>query len=77
MLTRKQERLDQLALSANYQARKPLVPLTVGDVWFGIQPLRQQLEVGCWNLPALDAIEQMLELRRRDVLAADLRHRAF
>ena len=55
-------------------SRKPLVPLTLRDVWLDIEPRREAFELRRPNLPALKAIEQMLEEGRRDVLTADLRH---
>ena len=74
MLTKEERGLHEFALPANRHAREPLVPLTFRDVRFAIEPLRQQLQLSCRNLAALDAVEQMLKEGGRDVLATDLRH---
>ncbi len=77
VLTGQKKGFDQLAFPADRHSRKPLEPLALGYVRFGIEPLCQELQLRCRNLPALDSIEQMLEEGRRDVLAADLRHDAI
>ena len=74
VLARDEKRLHEIAFPANRHTRKPLVPLTLRDVWLGIEPRREAFELRRPNLPALKAIEQMLEEGRRDVLTADLRH---
>ena len=65
MLTREKEGLDQLPLAAQRRAREPFVPFTFGDLGFGIEPLRQQLELSGRNPAALDAVEEMLQKCRR------------
>src|ERR1039458_4242558 len=73
-LSGQQERLDESTLAAHSHPREPLVPLSLRHLGLAVQPLRQQLQLTGGNLPAVDAIEQMLKQSRRNILAADLRH---
>lgn len=68
------KRLNQLTFTADGHAGEPFVPLTLGDLGFGVEPLGEQLELRRRNLTALDAVEQMLEESGGKALAADLRH---
>lgn len=77
MLARDEKSLHKLAFATNRHARKPLVPLTLRNIRLSIEPFREQFQLSGRNLPAVDAIEQMLEESRRDVVAADLRHGRF
>lgn len=77
MLAGDEKGLHKLAFATNGHARKPLVPLTLRNVRLGVEPFREQFQLSRRDLPALDAIEQMLEESRRDVPAADLRHGRF
>lgn len=77
LLAGKKKRLHELAFPANRHPRQPLVPVTLRHLRLGVEPLRQELQLGRRNLPALDAVEEMLEQRGRDVLPADLRHSGF
>src|SRR6266542_4476926 len=70
-----QESLDQLAPTAHGHAREALVPLTVWHVRLGVEPLGEQFELCRRNLAALDAVQQMVEQRGREIVAADFRHR--
>src|ERR1017187_1615317 len=73
-LTREQKGLDQLTLAADCHAGESLVPLALGHLGLTVKPPRQQFQLRCRNLPALDAVEQMLKQSGRNVLAADSRH---
>jgi hypothetical protein len=73
-LPRQEERLDQFAVAADCHAREALVPLAIGNIWFGVEPSREQYQLLCWNLAALYAIEEMLKESWRETLPANLRH---
>jgi len=73
-LSREQKCLDQLALATHGNARKALVPLTLGHIGLRVEPCREQFELGRRDLPALNAFEQVLNQRGRKILSADFRH---
>ena len=74
VLAREEKCLDELAFPAQRHTRKPFVPPAFGHFRFGVEPFRQQFKLRGGNSTPLDAVEQMLEDGRWDVLAADLRH---
>jgi len=73
-LTRQQKSLDQSTLAANCHAGESLVPLTHRYFGLAVEPLRQQFQLRCGDLPAPDAVEQMLQQGGRYILAADSGH---
>jgi hypothetical protein len=76
-LATEQESLNQLAFATNRHSGESLVPWALRDFGLGIKPLRQLFQLGRWNLPALDPLEQMLKEREWDVLAANSRQIGF
>jgi hypothetical protein len=60
-LSRQEEGLDQLTLAAASHAGKASVPVAVRHLGFGVEPFGKQLELRRRKLPALDAIEEVLD----------------
>jgi hypothetical protein len=73
-LPREQKCLDQLAVAAHGHGRKTLVPLAVWHIGLRVEPCREQPKLCRGDLPALNAVEQMLKQRGRKILSADFRH---
>ena len=73
-LVPEQKCLDQLTVATHGHAGKALVPFTLGHVGLRVEPCREQRELRRGNLPALNAFQQMLQQRGRDMLSADFRH---
>jgi hypothetical protein len=64
----------QLALAAHGHARQALVPFALWNLGLSVEPCGEQFQLRCWNLPALNPIQQMLKRRGRQILSANLRH---
>jgi len=73
-LARKQERFDQPTFAANRPAGESLEPQTLGHLRSAVKPLRELFQLRRRNLPAPDAVEQVLKKGGRNVLASDSRH---
>jgi hypothetical protein len=74
MPTWEKERFDQLTFTADCHPREPLVPLTFRDFGFGVEPVREQLELRRTNRSTLDAVEEVREESGGKAPATDLRH---
>jgi hypothetical protein len=69
-----QKGFDEFAVTANGQTRKFLEPWTVRNFGFGAGPIRHQTRLIGGNIPAADAVKQMIEKVWRKIVAPDLRH---
>lgn len=74
-LSRQQECLDQIALTAHGHPGEALEPGAGRDFGFPVKPFSQQFELPCVDASFLDSIEKMREECRRDALAADPWHK--
>ena len=72
-LAGKQERLDELAFATNDHAGKRLEPFPFRHFGFGMEPVCQKTKLIGGNLPADDAVEQMIKQAGRKVVAANSR----
>ena len=77
VLAGEEEGFDEFALAADRHAGEAFVPLTFGDFGFSIEPTRKHDKLISTDLARLDAVEEMLEQCRRDILATDLGHETF
>lgn len=66
--------MNELAFTAHRHAGQFFMPGTKRHLGLRVEPFRQKLQLWRGNLPTLDAIEEVLEQRRWDVMATDLRH---
>jgi hypothetical protein len=76
-LTGQEKCFDQLAFAADDQFRKPLEPPAVWDFGLSVHPPQQKPELLGRDTALLNAVQQMIVQRRRQVMAANLRHESF
>ena len=74
MLIRQKEGLNQFAFAACNHSRKPLEPLSIRNLWRAIKPRSEQHKLVRGDTAILYPVQQMLEQRRREACAPDLRH---
>ena len=76
-LTGQEKGLDQLTFAAHDQFRKPLEPPPVWDFGLSVHPPQHKPELLGRNVALLNTVQQMIVQRRRQVMAANLRHESF
>ena len=69
--------LDQLAFAADDQFRKPFEPLPVWDFGLRVHPPQHKPELLGRNTALLNTVQQVIVQRRRQIMAANLRHESF
>jgi hypothetical protein len=69
-----QEGPDEFAVAADGHAGKFLEPRTFRHFRFSAKPICQQAKLVRGNIPAADAIEQMIEKVWRKIVAPDAWH---
>jgi len=73
-LAGERERLDQLTFPAHGHPGESSIPHSFGHLGLAVEPLCQQLQLGRENPAVLNAFDQVLKQRRRNVMTADSRH---
>jgi hypothetical protein len=73
-LSRLQKRFDEFAFAANGQAGKLIEPFALRHFGVGAQPIRHESKLGGGNVSVADAVKQMVEEARRQILSANPRH---
>ena len=73
-LSRLQKGFDEFAFAANGQTGKFLEPFAFRHFGVGAQPICDESKLGGGNVSVADAVKQMVEQARRQILSANPRH---
>ena len=73
-LAGQEESFDQFAFTAHRHARRAFEPFALGDFRLGVEPAGEQFKLRSGDFALLNALKQVPEERRREMVTANARH---